>query len=280
MNELLSRTAIFLAIGILMLLLWRRIFRGTGKMVLLIAWLILAILSTFSFQAVQILFWGCLVFVLVYESWRVIRFPRYKKANAVFETNQILRGLSPIETALFIGLDKSEVFIVALLNLTDKGILTIGREVDSLIVSVADEYRLGHASISADERASVRRRIARDNDQVIQPFEDVFIELISSHDGGLVSEINFDIWYQYLDNHFNNLDPVYDFHQTSDYARKIVEKMAAPDSAYSAGKRNLSAWKAIWLFDRGQEDLKDHRPGWLAPDDAFTTLVFELRELL
>jgi hypothetical protein len=277
MNELLFKAAIFLAVGVLLFWLWRRIFRGTGKTILLTTWLVLILFSIFSFETVQILLWGCLILLLLYEGWRVVATPRYSKANASFETNQILRGLSPVEAAYFVGLSKREVFVVALLDLLDKGVLRIKRDVGRLTVSLTDEYRLVDTSISPGERMSNRERIARESDQIIHPFEDVFIELISSLDSRVVSEVNFEIWYQYLNNDLGKLAGVYDIQQTSEYARRIVEKMAAPDSGFSSGKRNLSAWKAIWLFARGEDGLNDHRPGWLAPDDAFTSIAFELR---
>jgi hypothetical protein len=278
MNELLTKAVIFLSVGVLMFWLWRRIFRGTGRTILLIAWLMLAVISFFSFEAVEVLLWVFLILLLLYEGWRIVAFPKYVKASAAFETNQILRGLSPAEAAFFVGLDKQDVFIVALLNLLDKGILRLKRDTGRLVVSLTDEYRLKDSSISPDERTSSRLQIARANDQVLHPYEDVLIELISSNDSEGVSELNFEIWYQYLDNDLRKLAGVYDFQQTSEYTRNIVEKMADPDSAYSAGKRNLSAWKAIRLFDRGRDGLNEHRPDWLAPDDGFSSVVFELRK--
>lgn len=213
----------------------------------------------------------------LHEIWRRVKLPKYSKAAASFETNEVVRGLSAAEAAYFVGCSPGEIFLAALLTLVDKGILDLTRDYQK--VALNSLYSVDSEHLTPEDRQSYREKAARRSGILLAHFESVLLETIPAGQARNLTDLDVNIWYRYFEKTFANLSGVYDFNKTQSYALQIVQRMNAFDSKHSGAAKYLSGWLAVGCITNTPIN-KNYRPAWLGPSDDFQDVIKLLREYL
>jgi hypothetical protein len=278
MNGLVVRLLVITAGWGVWFWLWRRVFRGAGFTILIAIGLAFTMASLFSHQSGLVLLALFAASSIFFELMRIVISPKYYSIQPSFETNQVLRGLSPIEASFFVGAAPNQIITVALATLADKAILRFSKSTPSA-VEINQEYISPETLLSAEGRNSFRTAAARRNNLILSKYEHALIELILPDGKITLDAINLDIWYQFVQRSLDSLATTYDFNQTKEYARNVIEKMTADIPDYAENRSDPSGWFAACFFDSTLAN-KSHRPDWLKPGDDFESFMVEISKLV
>jgi hypothetical protein len=274
------QTVLVLAVGWLgFFLLWKIALRGAAVTILLFGVLIhlgMTMVNLNAGIASASIYWAA---TLTIWFMRIVIFPKYSSINPTFETNQIIRGLSPTEAGFFAGLAPKELLIITILHLADKRIIKLqGKGFQT--IELNPNFQKTDKILSTEGRYKNRNQTARKMNQILLSYEHTLIELFPIDGAVQLSDLDWEIWFQDFSSRLKKFAQGYDHDRTKDYAEKITYKMACPESNDPELKRNISGWLAVRYFSQQTSEINNHRPEWLRPGGDFSELLVNWKKFL
>jgi hypothetical protein len=260
-------------------LLWNSLLRGAALTILLLTLIIYSGVTLINPTAGIIgaaISWAAFLIITL---MRIVIIPKYSFSNSAFETNQIIRGLSPTEAGFFTGLTTDELLIVTILHLADKGIIELEGK-DYQTIRLTKEIQNSNRILSNEERYKARNKAARKFNQILLSYEHTLIELLPKDGTMQLSDLDGEIWYRDFSTRLERYAQAHDLDQTREYAEKMTHRMTEPGSKYAERNQYFSGWYAVQYFYSKQTKIKIHRPEWMRPDDDLLHLLAAWENLL
>ncbi|UYN91415.1 MAG: hypothetical protein KIT70_08625 [Anaerolineales bacterium] len=250
-----ATAAVFTA---LLWLLFLQLARGQGR--LLFAALAAGLLALFAvWPLAQLLAFVPLLGLLGWAAWRRARAAGYRPAVARIEGGGVKRGLTPPEAAVLLGRPINITLTLLLFELLRKGILrqTHG---EPFTVEVEEAFRTHGLALTAQQRGERRRLAAQAINAALHAFEEPFLEIIETHPGVPVRQLDLGVAVQPLVRYVAGRAGGYSLDETRTYYDLIIDR--APKEARSDGKLT---------FDR--ERIFNRNLGWVLLGADFLSVL-------
>lgn len=168
----------------------------------------------------------------------------YQPAMARIEGGGIKRGLTVPEAAVVLGKPLNVTLTLVIFEMLRKGFLH-QLSATPFIIAVAEAFRTHDSGLSAQARGELRRKAAQAINAALHKYEEPFLELIESHSGRPVPEIDFGVAVQPLVRYVAGRVGGFNLEETRAYYKLIIER--APREARSDGRLTFERQK---VFDR------------------------------
>ncbi|UYN89654.1 MAG: hypothetical protein KIT08_00065 [Anaerolineales bacterium] len=252
------RIAIAAVFTALLWLLFLQLARGHGKLpfaalgggLLALFWAVPAALPLAFIPLLAALAWA---------AWRRAQAASYLPAVARIEGGGVKRGLTPPEAAVLLGRPINITLALLLFELLKKGVLrqTHG---EPFTVEVDEAFCTHGLQLTAQERGERRRLAAQAINASLHKFEEPFLEIIESHPGVPVCQLDLGVAVQPLVRYVAGRAGGYSLDETRTYYDLIIDR--APKEARSDGKLT---------FDR--ERIFNRNLGWVLLGADFVSVL-------
>lgn len=204
--------------------------------------------------------------ITVYLSAKKKRIP-YIPAEAKFEGGGIMRGLTAPEAAAVVGKPIHKIIGLALMGLIRKGFVEI-EPGSQLIITAAKHMRTREISMDIIRREELRRQSAQAVNQVLYPYEELFLEFFEQEAGKPVVDLDFSILVKPFVQIVAHRMGGYSIDETREYYNLIIAR--APKETRAGGvlvadHDKVFATNLLWilLHEERKDIVGDYKPDWV-----------------
>jgi len=254
-----------------------RLFRGTGKKIRLLFSAIVAGVALFFPSAGRIMGFVGLLSIGVLEIWQINNKKTFSYSQLTFEGGGIRNGLLPVEVGSLFSLTPSNLFVLGLIELIQKGFVSwkyVGE--GGLIVSLVGDFRKSREILNPKSRREYRQEIAYQKKRLLTPAEDVLREIFEQNDGKSLGEYSIHPWIDVLNRSVVTKLTGYDRVETQGYYKKfIAHRLKGIESGYF-NPQDYLGWMILsrYLGDKNDQIalqlLNKTRPAWLQEGENFS----------
>lgn len=209
--------------------IYERIFFRTGR----IFFSFIAILGSVIILSLQIGF----IIILLFHSILIIIFRKrdekellYENSSAIFEGGGIMRGLTSVEASILLGAPYYEVLLILFTEMAIKKIVQY-EKLSPLQLIITSRIALKNDGEITISRGEYRRKMAQENNILLYPYEEGFIEYVEQNQGIDFDLLDFSFLIEPLVERVAERVSGFNIDETIDYYHQIINRVVVEISA-------------------------------------------------
>jgi len=247
-----------------------RLLRGTGKKFgILFAVILTGLVMIFPWSG-KVMSIAGLLGIGILELRHRHNKKAYSYSQLTYEGGGIRRGLLPVEVGTLYSLTASNLFVLGLIELLQKGFVkVISNEGKGLRIALDENFRATRTILNPISRREARQEIAYQNRRLLTPAEDVLLEIFDQNSGKELGDYSIQPWIDVLSRTTDSKISGYDLVETQNYYKEYrSHRLTGIERGFFNSQEHIG-WMILSRY-LGDEDqrlamdlLKKTRPSWL-----------------
>lgn len=263
-----------------------RLFRGTGIKIGLIGSVLLGGFGFLSPSVGRLLAFILFSVGIVLELGGNAQKREYAHSQFRYEGGGIRRGLIPVEVGVLFNFANNELFVLALIDLLQKGFVRYTTLPEGGIsIYLSEDYKSDHLILNPKQRKKHRKDIAFSNLKELTDTEDALLELIAKNSNYSLGSFSIQPWIDYLHRQVEFKLLGYEVDETKSYYQEFVSHRLHGVGEGSFEPFDYFGWMVLGISlsektaQLALSVIKNSRPDWILKDESFINWLFEVKSI-
>ena len=285
-TDLLLNIIVSILVGLIVWWGGFRFLRGTGKKLRLLLSILIAGVALIFPSVGRIIGFIGLLMIGALEIWSINNKRSYSYSQLTYEGGGIRRGLLPVEVGVLYSLTPSNLFVLGLVELLQKGFVSENNAgAGDFIVTIDQDFHQSRGILNPKLRREKRQEIAYQKKRLLSPSEDVLLEIFEQNKGKPLGDYSIQPWIDVLNRSVDSKLSGYNSDETQVYYKEfITHRLRGIESGYFNPQEYIG-WMILskYLGDKNdqiaQQLLNKTRPPWVHEGENFTDWLNMVRSV-